>query len=170
MKRWILLLLFITNMFGSDFNIELTNETLMFNTTIKHYIQDNNSVGLRGDYLYYDNENRSNYFNIGAEVEGKLEFYNSKFSIFMDYSHIKNSSALPIGFGFLFPQNKKFVNVEVGYAPKVLSFDEADKFFKAKIELGIVPIKKVHLILGYRVITFKKNYQSNLYLGAGFSF
>jgi len=40
MRRWILLPLFMSNMFGSDFNIELTNETLMLNTTIKHYLVD----------------------------------------------------------------------------------------------------------------------------------
>jgi hypothetical protein len=158
-------------LFGSDFNIELTNKTLMLNTTIKFPFHDN-KAGIRGDYLYNDDEKKSDYYiSLGGEIEGTIKQQNNmKFSVFIDYSAIKDNSALPIGVGFLWNMNKKFVNVETAYAPQVLSFEDATRFLKAKIEIGIVPIDKVYILFGYRHISFNKVYQSIGYLGAGIVF
>jgi hypothetical protein len=172
MKKILLPILVASSLVASDVNLEITNETLMANATIN--IQQN--FGVRGDYLYNDSE-KSNYYSIGFQVEGKnaLDDYNSKLAIFIDYSHTKNNSAIPIGvsvyngnFGNL--QYPLFAKAEVAYAPKVLSFSDANRFFKAKVELGIKPIENAKLFIGYRKISFNQNYQSVGYAGVGFVF
>jgi hypothetical protein len=181
-----------TLLMGSDFNIELTNETLMLNTTIELPKQPKNlqhnkaKARVRGDFLYYDNESKKNYYSLGVEIEGKsptankspnLFIRNAKFSLFIDYSATKDNSALPIGFGFnsynFYPLNSippLFFNFEIAYAPKVLSFEDATRFLKYKTELGIKPLKGGKIYLGYREIKFNRRYQSSLYVGVGVTF
>ena len=176
MKKILLPILVASSLVASDVNLEITNETLTANATIN--VKQN--FGVRGDYLYNDNNDSkksSNYYSIGFQAEGKnaLDDYNSKLAIFIDYSHTKNNSAIPIGvsvyngnFGNL--QYPLFAKAEVAYAPKVLSFSDANRFFKAKVELGIKPIENAKLFIGYRKISFNQNYQSVGYAGVGFVF
>jgi len=172
MKKILLPILVTSSLLANDVNLEITNETLMANATIN--VEQN--FGVRGDYLYNDSE-KSNYYSIGFQAQGEnaLDDYNSKLAIFIDYSHTKDNSAIPIGvsvyndnFGNL--QYPLFAKAEVAYAPKVLSFSDANRFFKAKVELGIKPIENAKLFIGYRKISFNQSYQSVGYAGIGFIF
>jgi hypothetical protein len=172
MKKILLPILVASSLVASDVNLEITNETLMFNTTIN--IEQN--FGVRGDYLYNDSK-KHNYYSIGFQAQGEnaLDDYNSRLAVFLDYSYTKNNSAIPIGisvynenFGNL--QYPLFAKAEVAYAPKVLSFSDANRCFKAKVELGIKPIENAKVFIGYRKISFNQSYQSVGYAGIGFVF
>jgi len=174
MKKFLLVLLFSIYSFGSDFNIELTNYTLVANSTINI---PNTNFGVRGSYLYNDEDGKNDYYSFGFQAQGanSLDNYNSKLAIFIDYDHTKDNSALPIGIGIF---NKKFgsdeyplsMKASIGYAPAVLSFDKANKFWKGDIRVGIQPIQNARVLVGYRTINFNKNYQSVVYFGVGFIF
>ena len=175
MKKLLFSLLAISSIFASDLNLEITNETLAGNLNLN--LPQYENFQMRGTYLYYDDENKNNYYSVGfgAIGENALDNYNSKLTIFIDYVHTKDNSALPIGIGIFNKnfgnfQHPLFAKAEIAYAPKVLSFDEATKFLKAKVELGIKPIKNAKLFIGYKTISFNKNYLSVGYAGIGFMF
>ena len=176
MKKISLLLFIISSLVASDeLNIELTNYTLFANANIT--IPKTKNMSIRGGYLYNDRKNKKDYYFAGFQVEGKnsLDNYNSKLTIFMDYNHIKDNGALPIGIGIINNnlgnfQHHLFAKFEIAYAPAVLSFDKTSRFYKTKIEIGIKPIKNAKLFIGYRDIIFNRHYQSLGYCGVGFIF
>jgi hypothetical protein len=96
------------------------------------------------------------------------------FGLFVDYVYVKNNSALPIGVSassylkdFSVPV---FIRGEFEYAPKILSFENADKFSKVQVEAGIRFIENGEVFAGYRNISFDSNYNSSFYGGVGFVF
>jgi outer membrane receptor for monomeric catechols len=174
MKKILLPLVVASSMFASDLNLELTNETLMVNSTITI---PNQNFAVRGGYLYNDVENSNNYYTLGIQAQGEnaLDNYNSRLAIFIDFDHTKNNSAIPIGIGiynnqFGNLQYPLFAKAEVAYAPAVLSFNDATRLFKTKVELGLKPIENAKVYIGYRDISFNHNYQSVAYFGIGFVF
>ena len=175
MKKLLLPLLITSSIFASDINLEITNTTLAGNINLNLPKAENFQV--RGTYLYNDNENKNNYYSIGfgAIGENALDNYNSKLTLFIDYTHTKDNSALPIGIG-LFNNNfgnfqyPLFAKAEIAYAPQVLSFDEANKFLKAKVEFGLKPIQNAKTFIGWKTISFDNNYLSVVYAGIGFVF
>ena len=172
MKKMLLPLL-VSSLFASDINLEISNHTLGVN--VAYNLPTNESFQIKGDYLYDDESNKDNYFSIGfgAIGENALDDYNSKLSIFMSLEHTTDNTALPIGVGIF---NDNFGNIdkplfakfEIAFAPSVLSFQDADKFFKTKIEFGVKPIENGKLFIGYKDISFTKNYLSTIYAGVGF--
>ena len=158
----------------TSFNIQLTNSTLAgyLETGIT---QEN--IKLRGMYLYNDNENKNNFYLAGIKAEGNLigfEDSNIKFSLISDFAHTKDNNAVALGFGiFSFVPKVDiplFVRCEGEYAPKVLSFDESDRFSRIDFNFGYMPIENGEVFVGYRNISFNHNYNSDFYFALGYSF
>jgi len=157
---------------NNEVGLKITNDTLAAYAQVK--VTPNN-IFVRGKYLYNDTENRNNFYLVGMKAEGNIEDYeNLKFSVLVDFVHTKDNSALPIGIGcnksfdkFKIPA---FVQVVAEYAPKVLSFDDADRFSSVDISFGIKPIENAKIFIGYRNISFNHNYDSSGYGGVAFSF
>lgn len=168
MKKKLLFLCSVAILNASDINLNITNDTL--ETNLKFDIPQNFSI--RGNFLY--NDKKSNYYSAGFQANGIID-YNTNLKIFIDYVSTKNNSAIPIGIGvfndsFGNCQYPLFANAEVEYAPTVLSFRKAKRFLSSKVEFGITPIMNAKLFVGYRIISFNKNYGSSIYTGVGFKF
>jgi len=150
------------------------------NSTVLGYLESGitqENIKLRGSYLYNDNSNKHNFYSVGLKAEGNLigmEKANIKFSILSDFVHTKNNSAVALGFGLFsfIPQINLpiFVQGEFEYAPKVLSFDDADRFSRVDVSVGYFPIESGNIFVGYRNISFNSNYNSSVYFGVGYSF
>jgi len=175
MKKFLLSAAFVALAFGENIaNIQITNDTLAF------YAQGsvtNNNIYLRGMFLYDDEENKNNFYSVGLKGEGNLigaDYTNLKFSLIVDFVHTKKNSALPLGIGvFGYIPNLQypvFVRGEYEFAPKVLSFDDANRFSKIDAQIGIQPIENGELFVGYRNISFNHNYDSGIYGGIGYHF
>jgi len=153
--------------------LKLTNDTLAPYAQIK--IAPNN-IFVRGEYLYNDNENKHNFCSLGVKAEGNLlnDDNKLKFAISMNFVHTKNNSALPIGLAiskYIYDfQIPVYAKIDGEYAPKVLSFDDADRFSKVDISIGIKPIENAKIFTGYRNISFNHNYNSSIYGGVAFIF
>jgi len=175
MKKILLPALLAISLFASDATLELTNNTLMINGSVS--IPQNQNFALRGGYLYNDNTNKDDFYYVGVEAVGynAIDNYNSKLSVFIEMDHTKNNTAVPIGirvsnshFGdFQYPL---FASASIAYAPAILSFDDADRFTKTNIQIGLQPIDNAKVFVGYRNISFDSNYQSAFYFGVGFIF
>jgi len=172
MKNFIFVLLLGVSLYSSKLNLKLTNSTLSLlgETGI-------NNIKVRGEFIYNDNQNKHNFFAFGLKAEGNLigiESDNIRFSLFVDGVHTKNNSALPLGVGFFSYITKVevplFIKLEYEYAPKVLSFNDADRFSRFDFSLGYYPIINAQLFVGYRSISFNSNYNSSFYGGIGFNF
>jgi len=157
----------------NDLGLKLTNDTLAVYTQVK--VAPKN-IFVKAEYLYNDTENKNNFYLVGMKAEGNLreDDSNLKFSVLVDFVHTKDNSALPIGIGFYkFIDTLKipaFIQAEGEYAPKVLSFDYADRFSKVDVSIGIKPIENAKIFVGYRNISFNHNYDSSGYGGVAFSF
>jgi len=158
---------------NNEVGLKITNDTLAANSQVK--VTPNN-IFIRGEYLYNDNTNKNNFYLAGMKAEGNLieDDSNLKFSVLVDFVHTKNNSALPIGMGvykyidtFKIPV---FIQAEGEYAPKVLSFNDADRFSRIDTSIGIKPIINAKIFVGYRNISFNHNYDSSVYGGVAFSF
>ena len=159
---------------NTDFNIQLTNSTIGVyaesGITQPHF-------KIRGFYLYNDNNNANNFYLAGVKAEGNLIGVNAdniKFSLISDFVHTKDNSAIALGagvFGYL-PKITLplFVRLEAEYAPKVLSFVDANRFSRVDVELGYSPIVNAEIFAGYRNISFNHNYNSAFYGGLGYKF
>ena len=173
MRKILLSFLMVGSLFAENFvNLQISNETLMFEGQYKISFQE--PFYVRGGYLI--NSKKSNFAYVGIKSEGHIVGANlpAKLSLFLDYVKTKNSSAIPIGIGvnsylndFSIPF---FIRGEIAYAPKILSFEKANKFVKLKIETGARFIENGEVFIGYRNISFDKNYNSTFYAGVGFSF
>jgi len=176
MKK-LLVLPFLMSSFvlASSLNLEVTDSTLAVNAELS--VPENENFALRATYLYNDNSGKDNYYSIGLQAEGQnaLDSYNTKLKIFVDFDHTKDNSAIPIGVGIV---NNNFGNtdyplfgsVEVAFAPKILSFDNAERLFKFKAEVGVQPIENAKAFIGYKKISFNSSYLSVGYVGIGFVF
>jgi hypothetical protein len=173
MKKFLFSVLTGASLFADNYiNLQITDNTIMIEGEAK--ISYNQPFYVRGGYMI--NTDEPNFIYGGIKSEGQIIGVDLpvKFSLFLDYVYKKNNSALPIGIGasgylqqFAIPV---FIRGEFEYAPKVLSFNEADKFVKYKIETGVQFIENGEVFAGYRNIRFNENYDSNLYVGVGFSF
>jgi len=158
---------------NNEVGLKITNDTLAAYTQVK--VTPNN-IFVRGEYLYNDTDNKNNFYLAGIKAEGNLieNDSNLKFSIFIDFAHTKDNSALPIGIGILKYVNNfqipVFVQAEGEYAPKVLSFNDAERFSRVDAFIGINPIENAKIFVGYRNLSFNHNYDSSIYGGVGFSF
>ena len=173
MKKTLLSFLIVGSLFAEDFiNLQISDKTLMFEGQYK--IISQKSFYFRGGYLV--NYKNANFAYVGIKAESKIieTIFPTKFSIFLDFVSTKNNSAIPIGIGmdsYIGGISVPFfVRGEVEYAPKFLSFKKANKFIKCKVETVARFVKDIETFLGYRIISFDKNYNSALYLGVGFYF
>ena len=155
-------------------NVQITNSTIgLYGET--PVSQEN--IKLRGFFLYNDNSNKHNFYLGGVKAEGNLVGVNAdnmKFSVISDFVHTKNNSAIALGVGFFsfLPDISLplFVRAEGEYSPKVLSFDDADRFSRIDVQLGYSPIVNAEIFAGYRNISFNHNYNSVFYGGLGYNF
>ena len=158
---------------NNEVGLKITNDTLAAYTQVK--VTPNN-IFARGEFLYNDNANKHNFYLAGMKAEGNLieDDSNLKFSVLVDFVHTKDNSALPIGIGFYkFIDTLKipaFIQAEGEYAPKVLSFNDANRFSRVDASIGIKPIENAKIFVGYRNISFNHNYDSSVYGGVAFSF
>jgi len=175
MKKFVLNALLAALAFGDNtFNVQITNDTLAV------YAQGaitNNNIYARGYFLYNDEKGKYNFYSVGLKGEGHLigsEYTNTKFSLLLDFVHTKDNSALPLGFGFFsyIPglQYPVFLRGEYEFAPKVLSFNDANRFSKVDMQFGVQPIENGEIFVGYRNISFNRNYESAIYGGLGYHF
>ncbi len=154
--------------------LQITNDTLAVSAQAQ--ITENN-IYARGMFLYNDEDNKYNFYSVGVKGEGNLigvNMENIKFSLLLDLVHTKDNTAVPVGIGaFGYIPNLDypvFVRGEFEYAPKILSFDDADRFSKVDIQTGIQPIENGEIFVGYRNISFNHNYDSGFYGGIGYHF
>jgi len=159
---------------NTNVNLQITNSTIAIYG--ESGITQNN-IKARGMFLYNDNSNKHNFYMAGIKAEGNLigvDIQNIKFSLISDFVHTKDNSAVAIGFGvFSYIPNINlpvFVRAEAEYAPKVLSFDDADRFSRVDASLGYSPITNAEIFVGYRNLSFNHNYNSAIYAGVGYSF
>jgi len=176
MKKLLSVFVFGSVMFASPttINIQVTN------STIGGYLETGltqEKLKVRGMFIYNDNSNKHNFYSAGIKAEGNLIGSNNtstKFSIITDFVHTKNNSAIALGCGIFsfMPQINLpvFIRAEGEYAPKVLSFDDAERFSKVSMDVGYMPIENGEVFVGYRNISFNNNYNSSLYFGLGYSF
>jgi hypothetical protein len=175
MKKIIIFIATIVFLFAQNYaNLKITNETIAIYGQVK--LTENN-IYARGEYLYNDDDNKENFLYIGLKGEGNLigaDIQNIKLSLLLDLVHTKNNSAIPIGISvFSYLPNFElpiFIRAEAEYAPKVLSFDNADKFSKVDAVIGIQPIENAEIFMGYRNISFNNNYDNSFYGGIGYYF
>ena len=159
---------------NTGFNIQISNSTLGV------YAESGvtqNKIKIRGFYLYNDNENINNFYSAGVKAEGHLIGANLddvKFSILSDFVHTKDNSAIALGAGiFTYIPNISlpvFIRIEGEYAPKILSFNDAERFSRVDTQIGYTPIVNAEIFAGYRNISFNHNYNSVFYGGLGYSF
>ncbi|NPA11140.1 MAG: hypothetical protein GXO62_02745 [Epsilonproteobacteria bacterium] len=176
MKKYILGLMSAAMLYAGNFvNFEITNSTLGANLQVG--LNQYSGVYARGGYLYNDNDNRDDFYYAGIKAEGQLvgvSCANVTFSLITDYVHTTDNSAVAIGFGaFSFIRGfamPLFARAEYEYAPKILSFDDADRFSRVRAEVGLRPIENGEFYVGYRNISFNKNYNSAVYFGLGYNF
>jgi len=164
----------ISFLFANNINLQITNSTLAIGgeATITQ-----NNIKARGQFIYNDNSNKHNFFLVGVKAEGNLiglEYQNVKFSVILDGVHTKDNSAIPIGIGvFSYIPNINlpvYIKTEAEFAPKILSFDDANRFGRVDAQLGYYPITNAQIFIGYRNISFNHNYNSNIYAGVGYNF
>ncbi len=163
-------------LFAQNTNVNLQ----ISNSTIGVYAESaltQNNIKARGFYLFNDNSNKNNFYLAGIKAEGNLigmNVENMKFSVIADFVHTKNNSAIPLGFGvFSYIPNISlpiFVRMEAEYAPKILSFDDANRFSRIDAQIGYSPIVNAKIFAGYRNISFNHNYNSVFYAGLGYDF
>ena len=159
---------------NTNLNFQITN------STIGVYAESGitqNDIKARGFFLYNDNENKHNFYLAGIKAEGNLigvDLQSLKFSLNIDFVHTKDNSAIPLGFGiFSYIPNINlpiFLRAEAEYAPKVLSFDDANRFSRVDAQIGYAPITNAEIFAGYRTISFNHNYNSAVYFGIGYNF
>jgi len=161
-------------LFANNVNIQITDYTLSIGAETK--ITQNN-IKLRGQFIYNDNKDKHNFFLVGIKAEGNLigfEYEHLKFSVIVDGVHTKDNSAIPIGIGvFSYIPNINlpiYIKAEAEYAPKVLSFSDADRFSRVDAQLGYYPITNAQIFIGYRNLSFNHNYNSAVYAGVGYNF
>ena len=162
--------------FAQNTNVDLQ----ITDSTIGIYAQSGitqNNIKARGFFLYNDNSNRNNFYSLGVKAEGNLigiNLSNIRFSLLADFVHTTNNSALPLGIGIFsyIPGISLpiYVKAEAEYAPKILSFDDADRFSRYDVSVGYEPITNGQIFVGYRNISFNNNYNSDIYAGIGYSF
>ena len=172
MKKFLLNVLASASLFANNFiSLQITNDNIMIEGETKYSY--NEPFYIRGGYMI--NNNYPNFMYGGIKSEGHIIGINIpiKFAILLDYVLIKYNSALPVGIGasgylqqFAIPV---FIRGEFEYAPAILSFSDADKFIKYKIETGIQFIENGEIFAGYRNIRFDEKYDSSVYIGVGFS-
>ena len=173
MKKLILSALIAGSLFAENFiNLQLTNETIMLEG--QYQVSYTQPFYVRGGYLI--NSDKDNFYYAGIKSEGQVIGVDVpvKFSLFLDGVKTKDNSALPIGVGVSsYLQQVSipiFIRGEFEFAPKVLSFQEANRFSKGKVEVGVRFIENGEAFIGYRNINFNKNYDSSVYGGIGFAF
>ena len=175
MKKLLTIATFALTAFADNYaGIQLTNDTLAVNAKVQ--IAPNN-IYARGTFLYNDTKNYHNFYSVGIKGEGNLigsNLQNIKFSLIIDFVHTKDNSAIPLGigvFGYIpdidYPI---FIRGEGEFAPKVLSFDDADRFSRVSVDIGLQPIENGELFVGYRNISFNHNYDNGFYGGIGYHF
>ena len=173
MKKFLLSVAFAGALFAqSSVDIQISNDTLGI------YAQSRitqNNIYARGFFLYNDESNRYNFYSLGVKAESNLIGEEDiRFSLIVDFVHTKDNCAAPLGIGvFGYVPNidyAVFVKAEYEFAPKILSFDDADRFSRIDAQIGIQPIENGKLFLGYRNISFNHNYNSGLYVGLGYNF
>ncbi len=177
MKKFLSVLIILgSSLFAQNTNINLQ----ITNSTIGVYGETGvtqNNIKARGFFLYNDNTNKHNFYLAGLKAEGNLIGVNissMKFSVIADFVHTKDNSAIPLGFGvFSYIPSINipiFIKIEAEYAPKVLSFDDADRFSRVDTQIGYSPITNAEIFVGYRNISFNHNYNSDFYAGLGYNF
>jgi hypothetical protein len=174
-KKLVLPLMIGSALLAGDLNLEVSNKTLAGNINLD--IPQNENFQVRGTYLYNDHTNKDNYYSVGIAAVGQtpIDNFNSQISIFIDFDHTTDNSAIPIGVS-IFNNNignyqyPLFAKAEIAYAPDILSFDDADRELKGKFEIGIRPIDNAKAFIGYKAISFNHTYLSVGYAGIGFIF
>ncbi len=173
MKKFLVSAIAGSFLFADNFiNLKITNNTIMPEAQIR--ISLTQPIYARGGALI--NDKKDNFYYVGLKTEGEMIGTDVpvNFGLFVDYVYVKDNSALPIGVSadsylknFSMPV---FVRGEFEYAPKILSFKNADKFLKVQVEAGIRFIENGEVFAGYRNISFDSNYNSSFYGGVGFVF
>jgi hypothetical protein len=176
MKKILLSMLIAGFAFSENFvNLQVTNDTVMFEGQAQ--IVNDKPIYARGGYLINSKEDAvSDFGYIGLKTEGQAIGVDIpvKISLMVDVVHIKDNTASPVGLGlstylkqFSMPV---FLRASYEYAPKILSYEDAEKFSKLKVETGIRFIENGEAFVGYRKIDFDETYINNMYVGVGFVF
>jgi hypothetical protein len=136
------------------------------------YLDVDNSAAVNNDALYevsflMKKPMGESGFNVGLGIKA---------------NYTKDYTTLPLGveFGYVLPAVKLVpmsLHADIYYAPKVLSFNDAQRYFEYRVEYDAEVIEHGHIILGYRHIATDYDdvrgdftYNASAYIGFNFEF
>ncbi|WP_457749259.1 YfaZ family outer membrane protein [Sulfurimonas sp.] len=152
-----------------QFNENVTPETMFVGV---RFLDADNSNTINNDALYelsflMKKEMAESALNVGLSVKA---------------NYTKDYASLPLGITFEYGLPSVTVvpmslHADVYYAPKVLAFKNADKYFEYRVEYDAEVIEHGYVIVGYRHITTDYNdvrgnftYNASAYIGFNFEF
>ena len=169
--------------------ININNEDLELNANLdigqfnENVAPETMYVGIK--FLDADNSNRVNdesLYEIGFLMKKAMGESGLKVGLGVKANYTKDYTTLPLGivFDYALPF-KTIVPMSVGadvyYAPKVLSFSDANKYFEYRLEYDAEVIDHGHVVIGYRHIKTDYDdirgnftYNASAYVGFNFEF
>jgi len=172
MKKLILLFSAVFLFGFNNFSVEISGDTL--NARAKTILMDTYYV--RANYLYNDKSNRDDFYSVGISADGQLvgvDYAGMNVSLFSNFVQTTDNSAVSFGvelFSYLPIAYPVYNEISFEYAPKILTFDDCDRFSRFRITFGIKPIENARIFAGYRNISFNSNYDNSFFAGIGFDF
>ncbi len=144
-----------------------------------------NSMYVSVKFLDADNSNTVNndaLYELGFLMKKEMGESGLKVGLGVKANYTKDYVSLPLGMTFEYELPSVTVvpmslRADVYYAPKVLAFDNANKYFEYRVEYDAEVIEHGHVILGYRHITTDYDdvrgdftYNASAYIGFNFEF
>lgn len=170
-------------------SININNEDLELNANLdvgqfnENVEPETMFVGVR--FLDADNSNRVNndaLYEVSFAMQREMGESGLKVGLGIKANYTKDYMTLPLGISFEYglPTNTVVpmaVRANVHYAPKVLSFRDADKYFEYRLEYDAEVIEHGHVIVGYRHVKTDYDdvrgnftYNASAYVGFNFEF
>ena len=169
--------------------ININNDDLELNTNLdigqfnENVEPETMFVGVR--FLDADNSNRVNddaLYEVSFLMKREMGQSGLNVGLGVKANYTKDYTTLPLGITFEYglPAVKAIpmaLHANVFYAPKVLSFQSAEKYFEYRLEYDAEVIEHGHVIVGYRHITTDYDdgrgdftYNTSAYVGFNFEF
>jgi hypothetical protein len=140
-------------------------------------------VGVK--FLDADNSNRVNddaLYEVGFLMKKAMGESGLKVGLGVKANYTKDYTTLPLGIVFDYALPMKTIvpmsfGADIYYAPKVLAFNDANKYFEYRLEYDAEVIDHGHVVIGYRHIKTDYDdvrgnftYNASAYVGFNFEF
>lgn len=169
--------------------ININNEDLELNANLdigqfnENVEPETMYVGIK--FLDADNNKRVNddaLYEVGFLMKKAMGNSGFEVGLGVKANYTKDYTTLPLGivFDYALPMNTivpMSLGADIYYAPKVLSFSDADKYFEYRFEYDAEVINHGHVVIGYRHIKTDYDdargdftYNASAYVGFNFEF